>query len=57
MLAQQKVLASLVGTPHRLIHRHVDGPYLDLAVGADALRILAANPRVLAVWTTPPRRR
>ena len=55
-LAQDKVLATLVGTPHRLLNRYGNGPYLGLEVGADALRVLAANPRVLSVWSDPPRR-
>src|SRR5688572_13658406 len=55
-LAQDKVLATLVGTPHRLLQRYVNGPYLGLEVGADALRVLAANPRVLSVWTDSLRR-
>ena len=47
--AQDKVLAELVGSRHRVIHRYANSPVLALEVGEDALRALDRSPHVQSV--------
>ncbi len=47
--AQDAVLGELTGTDHRLLRRFTTIPFLGLAVSAEALRRLAASPRVAGI--------
>jgi hypothetical protein len=47
--AQDKVLAELAGSRHRVIHRYANSPVLALEVGEDALRALDRSPHVQSV--------
>jgi hypothetical protein len=47
--AQDRLLAELGGTSHRLIRRFSTVPFIALEVSADALRRLAGSPRVAGI--------
>jgi hypothetical protein len=47
--AQDRLLAELGGTSHRLIRRFSTVPFIALEVSPDALRRLAASPRVSGI--------
>jgi hypothetical protein len=47
--AQDRVLAELAGTTHRVVRRFTTVPFLALEVSADALRRLAGSPLVAGI--------
>jgi hypothetical protein len=47
--AQDRVLAELAGTNHRVLRRFTTIPFIGLEVSADALRRLAASARVAGI--------
>ena len=47
--AQAAVLASLVGTDYRLLHRYGNSAFLALEIGPDALEVLARSLKVESV--------
>jgi hypothetical protein len=47
--AQDAVLKTLEGTAHRVMRRYTAVPFLAVEIGPEALRILAASPRVLRI--------